>query len=97
MAWVLDGIAHGNPMLRYPRLEMMASNVSFPHIQARQPTRLVTTHHPSSLSGDKLRALAGAKSASNQIEFMRQYGTTDPEVRRAVTVPCHGWCRQTVR
>jgi len=45
VAWVLDGIAHGNPLL----------------------------------SGDKLRALAGAKSASNQIEFMRQYGTTNPE------------------
>ena len=31
------------------------------------------------LSGDKLRALAGAKSASNQEEFMRQYGTASPE------------------
>ncbi len=33
----------------------------------------------SLLSGDKLRALAGAKSASNQEEFMRQYGTASPE------------------
>ena len=33
--------------------------------------------HPL-LSGDLLRALAGAKSASNQIEYMKQYGTSAP-------------------
>ena len=37
------------------------------------------------LGGDKLRALAGAKSASNQMEYMRQFGTSSPEGRSLYT------------
>ena len=44
----------------------------------------------SGTHGDVVRSLAGAKGAAGQIEYVRQFGSSNPEVSRAGSSPGSG-------